>query len=56
MDDYDLDHVVPRYLGGGNEDSNLAVTHRRCNRSAGQALRTIKALPSARVGRWTGRT
>jgi 5-methylcytosine-specific restriction endonuclease McrA len=26
-----LEHVVPRSLGGTNENSNLRLTHRRCN-------------------------
>lgn len=26
-----VDHIVPRARGGGDEDGNLQITHRRCN-------------------------
>lgn len=26
-----IDHIVPLYLGGTNEESNLQLTHRLCN-------------------------
>lgn len=28
---YTVDHVIPRALGGINDPSNMAVTHRFCN-------------------------
>ena len=30
---WDVDHVVPRSLGGGHEDTNLALAHKVCNSS-----------------------
>jgi len=30
-----LDHIVPRSLGGGDEDSNLRTAHRLCNARRG---------------------
>jgi 5-methylcytosine-specific restriction endonuclease McrA len=53
-EDYDLGHIQAQALGGGNEDSNLAVEHKRCNRVAGQRLRQpgIGALPCSSPSRW----
>lgn len=53
-DDYDLDHIVARALGGSDDESNLAVTDKACNRRAGQRLRQpgVHALPHAERGRW----
>ena len=31
----DLDHIIPKADGGSNDDSNLRVAHRLCNRLAG---------------------
>jgi hypothetical protein len=33
--DADLDHIVPRSLGGMSARSNLQATHRRCNSAKG---------------------
>ncbi len=30
---FDIDHIVPRHLGGLDDDSNLQPAHRVCNRS-----------------------
>jgi 5-methylcytosine-specific restriction endonuclease McrA len=30
--DLEIDHVIPRSRGGGNEPTNLAASHRACNR------------------------
>jgi len=30
---HDVDHIIPHSLGGGNERSNLQITHKSCNRS-----------------------
>lgn len=53
-DDWDLGHIVDRFYGGSNEDSNLRVEHKSCNRRAGQRLRQpgVSALPAAREPRW----
>lgn len=32
----DLDHIIPRSMGGG--DGPKVLTHRRCNRRAGQRI------------------
>lgn len=52
--DYDLGHVIARVQGGGNEDSNLQVEHKRCNRRAGQRLRQpgVGGLPWSTPSRW----
>ncbi len=39
-EDLDLDHVVPRALGGKTTLTNLRVAHKRCNRSNGVHVRT----------------
>jgi 5-methylcytosine-specific restriction endonuclease McrA len=28
----ELDHVIPRWMGGSNDDSNLRPAHSSCNR------------------------
>ncbi|MFJ2144164.1 HNH endonuclease [Glutamicibacter sp. NPDC087831] len=33
LEDYSIDHVVPRAQGGSNELSNLRSSHRACNYS-----------------------
>jgi 5-methylcytosine-specific restriction enzyme A len=47
---WDLDHVVPRWKGGGDEDSNLVVSHPSCNR--GRTPKKVDPLPRANVSRW----
>lgn len=37
-DDFEIDHVIPRALGGSDHESNLRVSHRFCNRSKGARL------------------
>jgi diadenosine tetraphosphate (Ap4A) HIT family hydrolase len=34
----DIDHIIPRSMGGGNELSNLQVLCHRCNRGKGNSL------------------
>ena len=53
-DQYDLGHIVARAHGGGNEDANLAVEHKRCNRQAGQRMRQpgVGGLPWSTPSRW----
>jgi 5-methylcytosine-specific restriction endonuclease McrA len=36
--DSEIDHVVPRSLGGSDSVKNLRLVHRRCNRSRGAKL------------------
>jgi len=31
LDDASRDHIVPRAAGGGNEKSNIQLTHKKCN-------------------------
>ena len=52
--DYDVDHRIPRALGGGHEDSNLRVSHKACNRREGQRMRQpgASSLPHSLPGRW----
>lgn len=33
-----IDHVVPKARGGGNEDENVRLAHRRCNSRRGSRL------------------
>ena len=38
VDDYELDHIAPRGMGGGKRDDrafNLQLSHRWCNREKG---------------------
>ena len=53
-DDFDLDHVVPRVLGGGNEDANLTTSHKRCNRGRSANVTRAKGhhLPWSTPSRW----
>lgn len=38
-DSHSLDHIIPRSLGGGNDDGNLQLAHHACNTEKGiQAL------------------
>jgi len=39
-----LDHVVPRSRGGGHEEWNLQLAHRRCNSSKRNGLPTVAQL------------
>jgi len=51
LDSYDLDHVIARQYGGGDEDYNLRVAHPGCNR--GRTPRRQKArLPWSTPSRW----
>ena len=54
LDEMDIDHVVPRAYGGTHDDSNLACSHKSCNRRAGQRMRQPGAsgLPHSEGGRW----
>lgn len=49
----DLDHIVPRSMGGPNLYWNFRATHRRCNRERGAAIydtvAEAKALARFRV-------
>lgn len=36
MEDVTLDHIMPRYKGGGDEITNLQLAHEDCNRAKGQ--------------------
>jgi len=42
FDDMELDHVIPRTLGGEDHPRNLRVTHQRCNRSKGSKLGELR--------------
>lgn len=37
-DDIDVDHILPRSLGGGNDRENLQATHARCNQKKGNRV------------------
>ncbi len=52
LDDFHLDHVVPRSLGGLTVADNLRVAHRRCNQAASPqvcAERRRQGLPVLRL-------
>lgn len=36
-----LDHILPRSLGGGDEDSNLRCAHRGCNARRGARVEEV---------------
>jgi 5-methylcytosine-specific restriction endonuclease McrA len=36
--DYDVDHILPKSLGGTFAMSNLQLTHKRCNRAKGNLM------------------
>lgn len=38
---YELDHIVPQFLGGDDEDNNLVVSCARCNRNKGTRIRFV---------------
>lgn len=42
-----VDHIVPRARGGGDEPSNLAAAHKRCNEAKG-ARAPARPTPSRR--------
>ncbi len=59
---FDVDHIRPRHLGGGEEESNLNPSCRRCNlwkktfsveefreELAAQPVRLLRSSPSARL-------
>jgi 5-methylcytosine-specific restriction endonuclease McrA len=38
LKDTNLDHIIPRSLGGSSRVRNLVATHRRCNKRKGSRL------------------
>jgi 5-methylcytosine-specific restriction endonuclease McrA len=46
-DDITLDHVVPRSKGGTNQDANLRLAHKRCNKERGDSDAVLVA-----EGKW----
>ncbi|WP_412546997.1 HNH endonuclease [Photobacterium toruni] len=36
--DYEVDHKIPHKYGGGNESSNIQLTHTKCNREKGSSV------------------
>ena len=44
---FDLDHLIPRALGGTDAPGNLGVSHPRCNRRA-TPRRNVTPTPSRR--------
>lgn len=44
----ELDHVVPEYMGGANDSSNIVLACRPCNRSKGR--KTLSEWRGARHG------
>lgn len=48
---FELDHIVPRKFGGGDELSNIRVTHKKCNRQRGAGGRNA-TTPSDRSAAW----
>ena len=53
--DYDVDHRIPRALGGGHEDGNLRVSHKTCNRRAGSRMVRPGASGLPRGVEWASR-
>jgi 5-methylcytosine-specific restriction endonuclease McrA len=46
-----IDHLIPRYRGGGHHDANLAACHMTCNSRKGNRKPKVE-LPHARRSRW----
>ncbi|WP_019531286.1 HNH endonuclease [Dasania marina] len=44
LDQFDVDHIIPWHWGGGNERSNLQITHPSCNRSKGNNIEDLQYL------------
>ncbi len=42
-----LEHIVPLSMGGRTTRANLSLSHQRCNREAGRALRLGSRRPRA---------
>jgi 5-methylcytosine-specific restriction endonuclease McrA len=40
-----LEHIMPRALGGGSENKNLAISHASCNSRRGHEFRYARANP-----------
>jgi 5-methylcytosine-specific restriction endonuclease McrA len=38
LEECEIDHIIPRSKGGGNERVNLQPAHSKCNRSKGNKL------------------
>ena len=47
---WQVDHIVPRVMGGGHDDGNLRLTHPACNLKRGDGRSS--ALPMANVRQW----
>jgi hypothetical protein len=45
----EIDHLVPRSMGGDDGPRNLAPAHRRCNRVRGDKPRPFVSAPPARI-------
>jgi 5-methylcytosine-specific restriction endonuclease McrA len=45
-----VDHIIPRKLGGGDEDSNLQCLCRTCNYSKGGRLFDSPKIPMTLLG------
>jgi hypothetical protein len=48
-DSFELDHCTPKSLGGGDDESNLAVSCPRCNRNKGASAASLDLLTRRRV-------
>jgi hypothetical protein len=58
--DYELDHINPRSLGGADDEANLALACRRCNRNKGDRTMYVDphtkravTLYNPRLDNWT---
>ena len=40
IEDLEIDHILPRMMGGLDDATNLRASHRLCNRERGHADRT----------------
>jgi 5-methylcytosine-specific restriction endonuclease McrA len=48
---FELDHVIPKKMGGPDDPANLRITHRFCNRSRGAGGRRANT-PADRSAEW----